>query len=49
MELEDLRTRIALLEEQLTKRDKELEAAKQRISELELQIQRYQLQLRQRR
>lgn len=44
----DARTHIALLEERLTKLQAELEAAKRRIAELELDIQKYQLQLRQR-
>jgi peptidoglycan hydrolase CwlO-like protein len=41
----DARTHIALLEGQLTKLQAELEAAHKRINELELDIQRYQLQI----
>ena len=40
----DARTHIALLEVQLTKLKAELDAARKRIAELELDIQRYQLQ-----
>ena len=40
----DARTHIALLEEQLARFQAELEAARKRIAELELDIQRYQLQ-----
>ena len=40
--------RIVALEQELLKRERELAAAQRRIAELEQDIQRYQLQLRQR-